>query len=105
MFQFSAFVNCEGAMGGDKFALLEMPTTHKIIAVALEEEKNVILHGDEDLLSGVCCMICASRSCAGFSTSSVNTTTNDCLLYSKVEFARTNATDPPLEVKEKLYMR
>ena len=69
MFQFSAFINCDGGMGGDKFALLEMPLTHKIIAVELDEEKNVILDGDENILSGVCCMICTSRSCAGFSTS------------------------------------
>ena len=89
-------------MGEDKFELLEMPT-HKIITMTHVEEKNVMLNGKEEVLSLLCCMICESRSCVGFSTT-VNST-NSCLLYSKVEFARVNATEPALAVNEKLYMR
>ena len=89
-------------MGQDKFELLEMPT-HKIINMAFVEEENVILHGGEETLSTLCCIICESRSCVGFSTN-VNST-NNCLLYSVVEFAKNNHATPALEVKEKLYMR
>ena len=89
-------------MGQDKFELLEMPT-HKIINMAFVEQENVTFYGGEKMLSGMCCMICTMQSCVGFSTS-VNST-NNCLLYSVVEFAKNNHAAPALEVKEKLYMR
>ena len=90
-------------MGEDKFEPLILPTTHKITQLASYEKKNVIMAGNEQTLKSICSMLCTRNSCAGFSNP-VNTI-YACLLYSKVEFARANATDPALVVNEKLYMR
>ena len=89
-------------MGPDKFAPWEI-TSHKIISLAMSEVKNVILAGGEDLVGGICSMICTNQSCIGFSTSIVSG--NNCHLYSKLEFAHDNHTAPALEVKQKLYLR
>ena len=99
---FLANITCEGSLGKDKYALWEM-SSYKIIFWAMTEVKNVILAGREDVIGGICSMICTSQSCVGFSPSIDSG--NSCHLYSKLEFAQDNHTAPALEVKQKLYLR